>query len=642
MNAIRKLFAGLAPPGMLAALRRSALDERVPGGARFVYVFGSGLVILFGMQALTGIGLALYYSPSANNAWASVFYIEHKVTLGYLLRGLHYYGASAMIIVLGVHLLQTFTFGAYRQTRAFVWWSGLLMLFLVIAFGLTGYLLPWDQKGYWATRVATDIAATTPIIGKQVQYLIQGGNEYGNLTLARFYAIHVVILPALLVALLVAHVALFRKVGGVTPSWRLVDGRPDPKRARWILVVVIAAFLFVGGLATALLVPLPAALAIGCVGAALPIGIQVLRSAGQASTKDNPRVIGEFWPDQLARNALFALGMVVVLAALSLYRRVPLDAPADPALTYLPRPDWYFLFLFQLLKYFAGHLIVVGTLVLPGLVTLILFALPLLDRGPSRSPLSPQRAPLVAMVYGLVAGVFLLTYLAIRADHRNPEAQRLRREADRAAARAAELAQNGIPPEGAAFLFSSDPREQGRRIFGTSCGSCHALDGAGGAKAPDLTEYLSHDWIAALIRDPDDLRYFGRTKLHDMEPYAQLGEPTIHALADFLTTLAEHDIAPSAYPPELQSGRKLYEKSGCEACHSLEPGEEGVAPNLAGYGSERWLREFVRDPGAGLYYGKDNQMPIFGKRLSSSELEAAVAFLRDLAPKRSVAARTER
>ena len=636
---IRKLFAGLVPPGLLEGLRKSALDERVPGGARFVYVFGSALVILFGLQALTGIGLALYYSPSANNAWASVFYIEHKVAFGYLLRGLHHYGSSAMVIVLGMHLLQTFTFGAYRQTRALVWWSGLLLLFLVIGFGLTGYLLPWDQKGYWATRVATDIAATTPLVGKQLQYLIQGGNEYGNLTLTRFYAIHVVILPALLVSLLAAHVALFRKVGGVTPSWRLSEGRADPRWARWILVTAVAAFLFVGGLATSLLISFRAALVIACLGAALPIGIELLRSAGLVSTKDDPRVVGEFWPDQLARNALFALGIVALLAALSAYRHVPLDAPADPTLTYLPRPDWQFLFLFQLLKYFEGHLIIMGTLVVPGLATLILFALPLLDRGPSRSPLSRARAPLVAVVYGLVASVLVLTYLALRADQRNPEVHRLRREADRAASRAAELAQNGIPPEGAAFLFSSDPREQGRRIFGTSCGSCHALDGAGGAKAPDLTNYLSPEWIAGLIRNPDDPRYFGKTKLHEMESYAQLGEETIDALAAFVGALADNDVAPGAFPPGLQSGRKLYEKVGCESCHSLEPGEEGAAPNLAGYGSDRWLREFVRDPGNPLFYGKDNQMPVFGKRLSPNEIEAVVAFLRDLAPKRPVAAR---
>src|SRR6266849_7984525 len=188
LNRAKELLSEIAPRGAFRSLVRTFLDERIPGGARFVYVFGSALIILFGIQALTGVGLALYYSPSANNAWASVFYIQHKVALGQLLRGLHHYGASAMIIVLGLHVVQTFTFGAYKQSRAFVWWSGLLLLFITIAFGLTGYLLPWDQKGYWATRVATDIMAMVPIVGHPLQYALQGGNEYGNLLLSRFYA----------------------------------------------------------------------------------------------------------------------------------------------------------------------------------------------------------------------------------------------------------------------------------------------------------------------------------------------------------------------------------------------------------------------------------------------------------------------
>jgi mono/diheme cytochrome c family protein len=234
-------------------------------------------------------------------------------------------------------------------------------------------------------------------------------------------------------------------------------------------------------------------------------------------------------------------------------------------------------------------------------------------------------------MYSLIAGVFVLTYLAIRADHRNPEAQRLRREADRSAARAIEVAQNGVPPEGAAVLLASDPREQGRRLFRKSCDSCHALDGAGGGKAPDLTGYLSRGWIAGLIRNPDDPRYFGKTKLHEMEPVAGLGEGQIERLAGFVAALATHDVAPSQYPPALAEALKWYQKAGCESCHSLTPGEESPAPNLAGYGSPRWLREFLRDPGSDLYYGKDNEMPSFGKRLSPDELEAVVSFLRDLA-----------
>ncbi len=634
-NAVKKLFSELAPRGAVLALVRAFLDEHVPGGARFVYVFGSALVILFLVQAVTGVGLALYYSPSANNAWASVFYIQHKVAFGQLLRGLHHYGASAMIIVLGLHVLQTFTFGAYKQSRAFVWWSGLVLLFIVIAFGLTGYLLPWDQKGYWATRVATDIMATVPLIGQTMQYALQGGNEYGNLTLTRFYAIHVVILPVLLIGIVVAHVALFRRVGGITPSWRLLERRADPVGKRWLFVLAVAALLFTAGLASALFLPTGWAAAVACAAGAIPIAIQLARSAGVASAKDDPKVVGEFWPDQLARNALFSLAVVGVLAVLSVSRPAPLDAPADPTVNYLPRPDWYFLFLFQLLKYFEGKLVIVGTLLIPGLISLVLIALPLLDRGEVRSPLAWQRAPFVAFIYCVVASIFLLTYLALRADQRNPEVQRLRKEADRSASRAIEVAQNGIPPEGAAALLASDPRERGRRLFRRSCDSCHSLEGAGGAKAPDLTGYLSRDWIDGLIRNPEDPRYFGKTKLHEMDAYASIGEPQIQRLAAFLVAIAAHDVAPEQFPPELEEGRKLYEKVGCESCHSLTPGEESAAPNLAGYGGPRWLREYLRDPGAALFYGKDNEMPAFGKRLSPEELESVVAFLRDLAPSAS-------
>ena len=629
---LKSVMSEIAPCGAFGAWARAFLDERVPGGARFVYVFGSALVILFAVQAITGIGLALYYSPSANNAWASVFYIQHKVALGALLRGLHHYGASAMIIVLGLHALQTFTFGAYKQSRASVWWSGIFLLLIVVVFGLTGYLLPWDQKGYWATRVATDIIATLPIIGQPLQYAVQGGNEYGNLTLTRFYAIHVVVLPMLLVAIAAGHIALFRRMGGITPSWRLLEGRADPAARRWALVLAVAALLFAAGIATAFFLPLGLAVALACIAAALPIAVQLGRAAGLASGKDDPRVVEDFWPDQLARNAVFSLAVVASLALLAAYRPAPLDAPADPTVNYLPRPDWYFLFLFQLLKYFEGPFVLVGTVLIPGLVFVFLLALPLLDRGAVRSPLAAQRAPLVALMYGIVAGAFLLTYLAVRADQRNPEAQRLQREAHRSAARAIEVAERGIPPEGAAMLLASDPREKGRRLFRRSCDSCHSLEGAGGAKAPDLTGYLSRPWISGLLRNPDDPRYFGKTKLHEMESYADLGDAQLERLASFVAALKWHDVAPQKYPPDLEEGFRLYQKAGCESCHALTPGEESAAPNLAGYGSPRWLGEFLRNPGADLYYGKDNEMPLFGKRLSDDELDAAVAFLQDLAP----------
>src|SRR4030095_452851 len=135
--------------------------------------------------------LAMYYSPSSTDAWASVAYIQDQVTMGWFIRALHSHGASAMVIVAGSHLLQTAIYGAYKKPREVNWIVGVLMLGLILVFALTGYLLPWDQKGYWATKVATGIMGSTPVIGSWLQQVVQGGNEYGNLTLTRFFALHV-------------------------------------------------------------------------------------------------------------------------------------------------------------------------------------------------------------------------------------------------------------------------------------------------------------------------------------------------------------------------------------------------------------------------------------------------------------------
>ena len=200
----------------LGALVRRALDEDVPGGARWAYVFGSALVITLSVQVLTGLALMLTYSPGTTTAWGSVYFIENRVTLGWLVRGMHHYGAQAMVIVLGFHLLQVATYGAYRAPREFNWWIGLGLLGVTQGFALTGYLLPWDQKGYWATRVATNIMGTLPVVGGAVQRLAVGGAEYGNATLTRFYTLHVAVLPLSMLLLLAAHLALFRR-HGVTP-----------------------------------------------------------------------------------------------------------------------------------------------------------------------------------------------------------------------------------------------------------------------------------------------------------------------------------------------------------------------------------------------------------------------------------------
>src|SRR3954452_10751361 len=220
-----------------------ALDEPIPGGARWRYVFGSALSTTFLIQVGTGLLLLLSYSPSSSTAWGSVFYINEAMVAGWFIRGIHHFGSQAMVILLALHLLQVLWAGAYRRPREVNWWFGMALMFLTLGFSLTGYLLPWDQKGYWATKVATNIAGGAPVVGPYLQKVVVGGPDYGNQTLTRFYGLHVGVLPALLVLSLVAHVALFRKHGVTAPR------STRPTEAFWprqVFMDTVASLLVLG------------------------------------------------------------------------------------------------------------------------------------------------------------------------------------------------------------------------------------------------------------------------------------------------------------------------------------------------------------------------------------------------------------
>jgi ubiquinol-cytochrome c reductase cytochrome b subunit len=202
------------------------LREKVPGGARFVYVFGSALVFLLFAQLCSGLALAFSYSPSTAAAWASVAHIE-QTPFGHVLRGLHAQGATFLLLIASAHLLQTAIFGAYRAKRAATWWLGLFLLLLLLAFCLTGSLLPWDERGYWATRVTVGIAGSAPVFGAGLSRLLTGGPQFGNLTLSRFYTLHASLLPLLLLGAGTLHVALMRR-HGVTPPPRFDEAKSEP------------------------------------------------------------------------------------------------------------------------------------------------------------------------------------------------------------------------------------------------------------------------------------------------------------------------------------------------------------------------------------------------------------------------------
>jgi quinol-cytochrome oxidoreductase complex cytochrome b subunit len=177
------------------------------------YTLGSASLFLILIQAVTGILLTLYYVPTPDHAYDSVQYITTQVTAGWFIRGLHHWGASAMVVVVVLHMLRVIFYGSYKFPREVTWFTGVILLLTVIGFGFTGHLLPWDQKAYWATTVGTRIAGTPPIIGDWILRVLRGGEELSAITLARFFGVHVWVLPTVLLALTFVHLYLVIRNG---------------------------------------------------------------------------------------------------------------------------------------------------------------------------------------------------------------------------------------------------------------------------------------------------------------------------------------------------------------------------------------------------------------------------------------------
>jgi ubiquinol-cytochrome c reductase cytochrome b subunit len=542
-----------------------ALDERVPGGARWQYVFGSVLTFLFMQQVVLGILLAFYYSPSASDAWASTAYLNDQVTGGWFLRGLHHHGSSAMVVVVMLHMLQVVWAGAYRAPREVNWWTGLAMGGLVLAFALTGYLLPWDQKGYWATQVATGIMGSVPG-GEPLQQIVQGGPEYGNLTITRFFALHVFVLPLALGGLLAAHIALFRR-HGVTPPAKLDDA--------------------------------------------------------ELKRKTQP-----FWPNQLFLDVLAMTVCAAALVGLTVQTHgAELFGPADPASNFVARPEWYFLFLYQLLKYFEGPLQIVATVLLPGAVAVTLFALPWIDRASTRRPGARWQA--LTVIGLLMSGVTALTALALVEDARNETYQKGLVVAHEEAERARTLAREGVVPAGGIAVFDNDPKQKTRKLFKEHCATCHTIEGQGGEEAPSFEDYGSRAWLTALLRDPSSKRFYGGTKHDTMKavPVADVSDEQLRATVEYVLSLSGPEVGPTD-AALVATGKALWNGTlECSGCHEVEAGKADTGPTLAGRGSPAWIARVIRNSAEPDLYGDTAEMPKFGDKLSAAEIKALAEFI---------------
>ncbi|KFE71440.1 cytochrome b N-terminal domain-containing protein [Hyalangium minutum] len=559
---LKRLEAWLDSRTGYRAILHNALHEHVPGGARWRYVFGSVITVLILVQVVTGVALELYYSPSTTDAWASVNYIQTQVWLGSLLRGVHHFGASAIVIVMAMHLMQTAWAGAFRAPREMNWIAGFVLLQIILGLALTGYLLPWDQKGYWATQVATSIAGTLPLIGSKLQMFLQGGTSYGNLTLTRFHTLHVMLLPAALFSVIGIHIALFRK-HGVTP--------PDlPK-------------------------------------------------------EELERKAAMFFPDQLLLDTIASIAAVGVIFWLAWRVGAPLEAPADPSSQYLARPEWYFLPLFQLLKYFEGGAELVGTVILPGLAMGFVAALPFLHTALSRRSPSVHRLLAGTLTLGLV-GVGGLGALAVRSDRNDPAVAAMAERAHEEALEARRLASmGGVPASGPLNLYRNDPIVWGHRVLTVQCQKCHmACDTTPYKGSPCLEGYGSRAWIARFLRNPRAPHFFGNTKIDDMEPYTGPQE-SVDALTEFIYSQGGRKDVTEALA---KKGEALFDSEGCASCHSLDGVGSGLAPDLKGWASREWTHAFIRTPGHSRFFGEMNEMETFDHlRLPEEELQAVTAWL---------------
>ena len=196
----------------LTAIYNLVFDRKVPK-VNWWFTFGSASLFLFVLQGVTGVFLAVYYVPDPVKAYDSVQFIMNGVAFGWLIRGIHHWGATLMVIFVFVHMLRTFFMGAYKFPREITWLTGVVLLLATLGMGFTGYLLPWNQRAYWATTVGTEIAGTAPLVGDFILRILRGGADLSAVTLARFFAVHIWFLPAVIIALIGVHMYLIIRLG---------------------------------------------------------------------------------------------------------------------------------------------------------------------------------------------------------------------------------------------------------------------------------------------------------------------------------------------------------------------------------------------------------------------------------------------
>ena len=423
----------------LGSALHTTLDEKIPGGAKFTYALGSATLLTFLTLAATGIWELFYYVPSVNQAYNSVNFIRFQVPFGWLVHGLHYWAASAMILLVLLHLTQTFLWGAFKKPRELTWVLGVLLLLATLGAVFTGGPLAWDEKGFWAANVGAGLLGSIPGIGDWLRHLVFGPTPIGQLTLSRLFPLHIALFPIIILCIIGLHLVAFRKggaAGAIKPSAE----------------------------------------------------------------------VGRFWPAQVIMDIVVYAGVLTLLVWLSATRFTPVTGPGDPVdPTFVARPDWAFLWLFQLLKYLSGSLEWIGFVLIPLVGIALLLSVPWLDRKADRSP---TRRPISMFVFAvIVVALAGLTWLG--ATETPPGATAPKGSPPATPDSAIEPTPTVPGPSVASYTIGGT--EHGQAIFVAYCEACHGPEGKGGVVNPQSSDGT----VPAL--NPIDPEISGKSKPYDVQ-----------------------------------------------------------------------------------------------------------------------------
>ena len=432
------------------------LYKKLPPETGWSAVLGSLCALIFIVEAVSGMFLAMYYNPAPDLAYESINYIMNDVTMGRVLRGIHHWGAGAMVILVFLHLAVNYFSSSFKAPRELTWVVGVVLFLITLGLGFTGYLLPWDQKAYWATVVSANILRDIPLVGDLITRIVLGGDTVSGLTLTRFLSIHMLILPSLVILFMAFHIYLVRIHGMAERQESLTSGIKPPH----------------------------------------------IKSGG----------IYRFFPDHLYKCAIGFVCVFFVILLLSVLGQVPLEGTVGTIDdSYMPRPEWYYMWLFQLLTFFPGNSEVVGSLAIPIGGVLILFLMPWLSksnlRGVSDRPLATAvgSACIIGMVYLTIMGF----------------------------AGAAEYGKIIAVPDRPLTISE----KMGLRQFVDSeCAYCHNINGKGGRiQGPDIANISAkgrtRDWLVNYIKDPQSQYSW------TLMPKYDLSDEALAALSDFILGL---------------------------------------------------------------------------------------------------------